>query len=94
MGALYPDNLVLIADPQEGRISNPEARKAGMGCKGLCVNMNKTKFMDFRDGPYVLQKFDKYPCALCSSGVSKNSIVYAMGPQDVQWHDKATGRRP
>ena len=61
---LYTDDLMLIADTQEGCISKLKAWKAGMESKGLHVNMKKTKFLVFRDGHDVLKKFVPLCCLL------------------------------
>ena len=83
---------MLIVDTQEECISKLKAWKAGMESKELHVNMKKTKFLVSGGDQDVLQKSDKYPCAVCCSGVSRNSILcsqlmYAVGPQDMQWHN-------
>ena len=72
---LYTDDLVLNADTQEECISQLKAWKAGMESKGLHVNMKKTKFLFSGEGQDVLQKSGKYSCAVCSSGVGRNSIL-------------------
>ena len=72
---LNVDDLVLIADAQEECITKLKAWKADMESKGLCVNMTKTKVLVSGDGHDVLQKFGKYPCAACCSGVGRNSIL-------------------
>ena len=40
--------------------------------------MKKTKFLVSGDGHDVLQKSGKYPCAVCCSGVGRNSILYSQ----------------
>ena len=72
---LYADDLVLIVDIQEECISKIKAWKAVMESKGLRVNMKKTKFLVSGDDQDVLQKSGKYPCTVCCSGVSRNSIL-------------------
>ena len=72
---LYADDLVFIADTQEECISKLKAWKAGMESKGIRVNMKKTKFLVSDDGQDVFQKSGKYPCAVCCSGVGRNSIL-------------------
>ena len=72
---LYADDLVLIVDTLEECISKLKAWKAGMESKGLRVNMRKTKFLVSVVGHDVLQKSCKYPCAICCSGVGRNSIL-------------------
>ena len=62
---LYADYLVLIADTQEGYIAKLKAWKAGMESKGPWFNMKKTKFLVSGYDQDVLQKSDKYPCAVC-----------------------------
>ena len=58
---LFADDLVLIADTQEECISKLKAWKASIESEGLCVNMNRTKFLVSDDGHDVLKKSDKYP---------------------------------
>ena len=72
---LDADDLVLITDTHEECISKLNLWKAGMESKGLCVNMKKTKFLVFGDDQDFLQKSGKYPCAVCCSGVGRNSIL-------------------
>ena len=90
---LYADDLALIMDTQQKCITKLKAWKAGMESKRLWVNMKKTKFLDSGDGQDVLQKSGKYPCAVCCSGVGRNSILCSqcdVGPEDVQSHNKST----
>ena len=42
---LYADDLVLITDTQKERISKLKTWKAGIGSKGFCVKMTKTRFV-------------------------------------------------
>ena len=72
---LYADDLVLIADTQEECISKLKAWMAGMGNKGLHVNITKTKFLVSGDDYDALWKSGKCPCAVCCSGISRNSIL-------------------
>ena len=71
---LYVDDLVLIAYTLEKCIFKFKAWKAGMGSKGLRVNMKKTKFMVSGIGLDVLENSRKYTCAVCRCGVGNNSI--------------------
>ena len=63
----YANDLMLITDTLKECISTLEARMVGMGCKGLCVNM-EINCLD------VLKKSYKYPSAVCNRGVSNYSI--------------------
>ena len=47
--------------------------------------MKKTKFLVSGDDQDVLQKSGKYPCAVCCSGVGRNSILVS---QCVLWVNK------
>ena len=86
---LYADDLVLVADTLEECISKLKAWKAGMENKGLRVNMKKTKFLVSGKGNDVLKKSGKHPCAVCCSGVGKNSIQCS---QCMLWvHQKCSG---
>ena len=72
---LYIDDLVLMVDTQEECFSKLKAGKAGMESKRLHVNMKKTKLLVSGGDQDVLQKSSKYPCAVCCSGVSRNSML-------------------
>ena len=72
---LYTDDQVLIPDTQEECISKLKAWKAGVESKGLRVNMKMTKFLVSGDGHDGLGESGKYPCAVCCSGVGRNSIL-------------------
>ena len=72
---LYADDLVLIAGTKKEYISKLKERKAGMESKRLGVDTKKTKFLVSGDDNDVLQKFSKYSCAVCSSGVGRNFIL-------------------
>ena len=71
---LYADDLVLLADSEEGLLDKLRKWKVGMEEKGLRVNMNKTKVMRCRDGSGQVAKSGKYPCGVCNKGVGANSI--------------------
>ena len=62
--------------PRRSNVVSPrlKALTAGMECKGLRVNMKKTKFMVNGADLDVLQKSDNYPCAVCCKGVGNDSI--------------------
>ena len=71
---LFADDLVVIADSLEECIAKLKAWKTGMECKGLRVNMKKTKIMISGLGLNLLQDSGKFPCAVCRRGVARNSI--------------------
>ena len=71
---LYADDLVVIADSLEECLARLKAWKDGMECKGLRVNMKKTKLMISGPGLNLLRDSGAYPCAVCRSGVGANSI--------------------
>ena len=65
-----------------------KAWKADMESKGLHVNIKKTKFLVSGDGQDVFQKSGKYRCAVCCSGVDRNSILCSQ----YMWvHKKSSG---
>ena len=74
MELLYADDLVLLADSEEGLVDKIKKWKTGMEDKGLRVNMAKTKVMRCRDGAGQVVKSGKYPCGVCNKGVGANSI--------------------
>ena len=71
---LFADDLVVIADSMEDCITKLKAWKSGMESKGLRVNMKKTKIMVSGLGLNELKDSGKFPCAVCRSGVGRNSI--------------------
>ena len=71
---LYADDLVIVAYSKEECIAKLKAWKAGMESKGLRVNMRKTKILISGAGLDVLKDSGKFPCAVCRSGVGRNSI--------------------
>ena len=71
---LYADDLVIMADSLELCSSKLKAWKAAMEKKGLRVNMSKTKFLISGVGLDVLKDTEKFPYAICRSGVGNNSI--------------------
>ena len=88
-GLLYLDDLVLRMDIQRECISKLKGWKAGMGCKGLCVNMKKTNFLVSGHGHDVFEESDKCPCAVCCRGVGYN---YIQCSQCILWvHKKYNG---
>ena len=87
---LYSNDLVLTMDTLQKCISKFKAQTTGLDCKGLHVNMKKTKFLVSGVDLDVLKSSGKYSCAVCISGVGNNSIhrvlaVQAVG-QEVQQH--------
>ena len=77
MELLYADDLVLLADSEEGLVDKIKKWKVGMEEKGLRVNMAKTKVMRCRDGAGQAVKSGKFPCGVCNKGVGINSIECA-----------------
>jgi hypothetical protein len=72
---LYADDLVLLADSEGLLAQTIKMWKAGMGDKGLRVNMGKTTVMRCRDGASQMVKSGKYPCGVSGTGVGSNSIL-------------------
>jgi len=48
--------------------------KENVESKGMRVNMNKTKVMISAECQKVRQKVVRWPCGVCSKGVSRNSL--------------------
>ena len=77
---LYADDLVIIADSLEECVRRLLIWKEAMEKKGLRVNAGKTKVMICGTGLDLLQSSGRYPCAVCRTGVGKNSICCKL------WH--------
>jgi hypothetical protein len=75
MELLYADDLVLLADSEGLLVEKIQMWKAGMGDKGLRVNMGKTTVMRCRGGASPMVKSGKYPCGISGTGVGSNSIL-------------------
>ena len=71
---LYADDLVIIAESLEECIRRLLTWKEAMEKKGLRVNAGKTKIMICGTGLDLLQSSDKFPCAVCRTGMGSNSI--------------------
>jgi len=68
---LYTDNLVMIAETEDKRLSK---WKDFVENRGVRVNMNKTKVMISEEWQKVMQKSLRWPCGVCGRGVGDNSI--------------------
>ena len=80
-----------MADSLEECIARLKVWKEGMECKGLRVNMKKTKFMVSGPGLDLLRDSVAFPCAVCRSGVGVN---YIQCLQCMYWvHKKCSGVR-
>ena len=71
---LYADDLVIIAESLEECFRRLLTWKEAMEKKGLRVNAGKTKIMICGMGLDLLQSSDEFPCAVCRTGVGRNSI--------------------
>ena len=72
---LYADDLAVIAETEEELIKRLNEWKDNMESKGVTVNMNKTKVMISEERQMVRQKAVRWPCGVCSEGVSSNSLL-------------------
>jgi hypothetical protein len=72
---LFADDLVVMAESLEDCTAKLKAWKTGMENKGLRVNMRKTKIMLSGLGLDLLKDTGAFPCAVCRSGVGRNSIL-------------------
>ena len=72
---LYADDLAIIAKTKEELLVKLAEWKKQMEAKGLRVNMKKTKIMVSGPNLNTLKDSGRYPCAVCRSGVGKNSIL-------------------
>ena len=71
---LYANDLVIIAESLEECVRRLLTWKEAMEKKGLRVNAGKTKIMICCTGLDLLQSSGEFPCAVCHTGVSSNSI--------------------
>ena len=71
---LYADDFVVIADSLQESVRRLLIWKEAMEKKGLRVNAGKTKIMICGTGLYLWQSSGEYQCAVCRTGVGKNSI--------------------
>ena len=71
---LYADDLVIIAESLEECVRRLLTWKEAVEEKGLKVNAGKTKIMICGTGLDLLQSSGEFPCAVCLTGVGRNSI--------------------
>ena len=71
---LYADDLVIIAETLSELLEKFRTCKANLECKGLRVNVGKTKILV--SAPNATKPVDscKFPCGVCNMGVGNNSI--------------------
>ena len=73
---LYADDLVLMSDTIEGLKNMFRKLKEAFECKGLKVNLGKTKIMVSGDITKDCMSNGKVdPCGVCSFGVKANSVL-------------------
>lgn len=72
---LYADDLVIITESLEECVTRLQTWKEGMEKKGLRVNAKKTKIMICGTGLDFLESSGTFPCAVCRTGVGRNSIL-------------------
>ena len=70
----YADDLVINADSLEECVRRLLTWTEGMERKGLRLKAGKTKVMICGTGLVLLQSSGKFPCAVCRTGVGRNSI--------------------
>ena len=71
---IYADDLVIIASSEKELVERLRVWKKSMEDRGLRVNMPKTKCMVSGEGLDILEDVGAYPCAVCRTGVGRNSI--------------------
>jgi len=71
----YADDLVIIAVSKQELMERLESWKKGMECKGLRVNVKKTKVMSCCVEADTRKESGKYPCGVCGKGVGNNAIL-------------------
>ena len=72
---LYADDLVLIAESMEELVGKFTKWKDGIECKGLKVNMKKTKVLVSSPVGVPAISSGTWPCSVCRKGVGSNSIL-------------------
>ena len=70
---LYAVDLMLMAESMEELVEKFQRWKDTMECKGLWVNIRKTKVIYEHDTGQIAEG-DKWPCSVCRKGVGRNSI--------------------
>ena len=69
------NDLSVIAETEDDLIKRLDEWKDHMKCRGMRVNMNKTKVITSGERQKVRQKAVRWPCRVCSRGVGSNSIT-------------------
>ena len=72
---LYADDLVIIAESVEECCHKLTCGKVSLENNGLRVNMKKTKVMFSGQNMNTLLDSGMWPCGVCQSGVTSNSIL-------------------
>ena len=76
MGAIYTDNLVIIAESFSELKVRLKNWKDGLEEKRLKVNVGKTKVLSSRHNVSKLKIASvKFPCGVCMKGVGASSIL-------------------
>jgi len=88
---LYDDDLEVIAETEEELIKRLNKWKDNVKSKEVRGNMNKTKVMINGERQMVRQKDVRWPCGVCSKGVSGNSIQCSSYQKRVRVHKKCSG---
>ena len=74
MEMLYADDLVLMSETMDGLREKFQKWKDAFECKGLKVNLKKTKVMvSGSEGEVLKSKID--PCGVCGKRVKANSVL-------------------
>ena len=71
---LYADDIVLMAESEDELRIKFLKWKENMECKGLKVNIGKTKVMTGGEGTGTVEESGKWPCSVCKRGVGSNSL--------------------
>ena len=91
---LYADDLCVAAETLEGCIELLKRWKEEMECKGLRVNMKKTKILVSGPGLDLLKDSGRYTCAVCRLGVDRPAIPCTSCGMYVHGNVKCSGERP
>ena len=71
---LYADDLVIIAETLSELLEKFRTWKANLECKGLQVNVGKTKILVSAHNATKPVDSSKFPCGVCNKGIGNNSI--------------------
>ena len=72
---LYADDLAITAETREEAVEEFITWKSAMECRGLKVNIEKTKLLVSGGTCNTVVQTGRYPCGVCGRGVGVNSVL-------------------